>query len=69
MSPRARVIETVTGHVCMQVLIRRELEEAAKTLGDRVRQKDATCEVSLTVSCSLYDRSMHLLRLAIHPLL
>ena len=24
----------------------RELEEAAKTLGDRVRQKDATCEVS-----------------------
>ncbi|KAL0054773.1 hypothetical protein WJX82_002178 [Trebouxia sp. C0006] len=30
--------------VVRQVLIRRELEEAAKTLGDRVRQKDATCE-------------------------
>ena len=28
----------------------RELEEAAKTLGDRVRQKDATCEVSGQVS-------------------
>lgn len=30
--------------VVRQVLIRRELEEAARTLGDRVRQKDATCE-------------------------
>lgn len=29
----------------LQALITRELEEAAKTLGDRVRQKDATCEV------------------------
>ncbi|KAL3149190.1 hypothetical protein ABBQ32_002018 [Trebouxia sp. C0010 RCD-2024] len=30
--------------VVRQALITRELEEAAKTLGDRVRQKDATCE-------------------------
>lgn len=30
----------------LQALVTRELEEAAKTLGDRVRQKDATCEVS-----------------------
>ena len=38
----------------LQVLIRRELEEAAKTLGDRVRQKDATCEVCQAMcSCSL----------------
>ena len=31
----------------LQALVTRELEEAAKTLGDRVRQKDATCEVSV----------------------
>ena len=29
----------------LQVLIRRELEEAAKTLGERARQSDATSEV------------------------
>ena len=34
----------------LQVLIRRELEEAARTLGDRVRQKDATCEVRSNVN-------------------
>lgn len=34
----------------LQALITRELEEAAKTLGDRVRQKDATCEVRGCVS-------------------
>ena len=33
-------------HIVLQALVTRELEEAAKTLGDRVRQKDATCEVS-----------------------
>ncbi len=31
---------------CLKVLVRRELEEAAKVLGERIRTNDATCEVS-----------------------
>ena len=37
-------------YYALQVLIRRELEEAARTLGDRVRQKDATCEVCSSIT-------------------
>lgn len=37
----------------LQALITRELEEAAKTLGDRVRQKDATCEVRAYASAAV----------------
>lgn len=32
--------------VVRQVLIRRELDEAAKALGERIRTGEATCEVS-----------------------
>ena len=42
----------------LQVLIRRELEEAAKTLGDRVRQKDATCEVRQCAHAACHDPKM-----------
>ena len=44
----------------MQVLIRRELEEAAKTLGERARQSDATSEVLPAVH--YLDDLSHLLR-------
>jgi hypothetical protein len=33
--------------VVRQVLIRRELDEAAKSLGERIRTGEATCEVSI----------------------
>ena len=46
--------------VCIQVLIRRELEEAAKTLGDRVRQKDATCEVRTFLSFANLHQNSYL---------
>ncbi len=36
--------------VARQVLIRRELDEAAKALGERIRTGEASCEVGLHVS-------------------
>lgn len=41
----AAVCGNQTSDLDLQVLIRRELEEAAKTLGERARQSDATSEV------------------------
>lgn len=38
--------------VVRQVLIRRELDEAAKALGERIRTGEATCEVSLMAPLS-----------------
>jgi hypothetical protein len=37
--------------VVRQVLIRRELDEAAKGLGERIRTGEASCEVSLAAAC------------------
>jgi hypothetical protein len=39
--------------VVRQVLIRRELDEAAKALGERIRTGEATCEVSGRVQLPL----------------
>lgn len=49
----------------LQALVTRELEEAAKTLGDRVRQKDATCEVSGWMSSTVMLLLMHALSSAL----
>lgn len=38
-----------------QVLVRRELEEAAKVLGERIRTNDATCEVSSHIYLNFPD--------------
>ena len=41
--------------VVRQVLIRRELDEAAKQLGERIRTGEATCEVGLTMLHEHHD--------------
>lgn len=42
--------------VVRQVLIRRELDEAAKSLGERIRTGEATCEVRAPASCHAYQQ-------------
>lgn len=39
--------------VVRQVLIRRELDEAAKALGERIRTGEATCEVCVGGACGV----------------
>jgi hypothetical protein len=41
--------------VVRQVLIRRELDEAAKSLGERIRTGEATCEVRHTYPCQFFS--------------
>lgn len=41
----SQILESAALQKCMQVLVRRELEEAAKVLGERIRTNDASPEV------------------------